>query len=69
MNYQREYINSKIECPVCRIDYARNYLVVHLKKQHKNIYNTPEWTDSFYAKNWENIKKKHKKRWEKNPPN
>ena len=26
----KEYINSKIECPVCRRDFAKNYLMVQL---------------------------------------
>tara|TARA_R100000951_G_scaffold6385_2_gene6514 strand:+ start:5914 stop:6120 length:207 start_codon:yes stop_codon:yes gene_type:complete len=66
----KEYINSKIECPVCRRDFAKNYLMVHLKKQHSNIYGTDAWDNSRYNKNWENIKIKHKSKWDtcKKPP-
>lgn len=61
----KDYINSKIECPVCKRDFAKNYLIVHLKKQHSNIYNTPQWETSRYNKNWEYIKKEHKIKWDK----
>ena len=61
----KDYINSKIECPVCKRDFAKNYLIVHLKKQHANIYNTPQWETSRYNKNWEYIKKEHKIKWDK----
>jgi hypothetical protein len=61
----KEYINSKIECPVCKRDFAKNYLMVHLKKQHSNIYDTPLWENSRYSKNWDSIKKEHKLKWDK----
>ncbi len=61
----KEYINSKVECPVCKRDYAKNYLNVHLQKQHSNIYGTEAWSTSRYAINFENIKQNHKNRWSK----
>lgn len=66
----KEYINSKIECPVCRRDFAKNYLMVHLKKQHSNIYGTDAWEQSRYNVNWNNIKVQHKLKWDtcKKPP-
>lgn len=59
------YVNSKMECPVCRRDFAKNYLLVHLSKQHSNIYGTADWTGSVYAKNFEKIKADHRDSWEK----
>ena len=59
----KDYINSKITCPVCNISYAKNYLLVHLNKQHGNIYGTPQWESSRYAKNFIIIKAEHRKRW------
>jgi len=61
----KNYINSKIECPICTIFYAKNYLNVHLKKQHSNIYGTDQWENSRYASNFEKIKTEHKNRWKK----
>ena len=62
---QKEFINSKIECPVCTRTFAKNYLMNHLKNQHNNIFGTPAWDDSVYAKNFEKIKKDHKDIWKK----
>jgi hypothetical protein len=59
----KEYINSKIECCVCTKHYAKNYILVHLTKQHANIYGTPEWETSRYAKKFIAIKEAHKKLW------
>jgi len=59
----KEYINSKIECCVCSKNYAKNYILVHLTKQHSNIYGTPEWEASRYAKKFIAIKEAHKKSW------
>ncbi len=59
----KDYINSKLACPVCTLHYAKNYLLVHLNKQHGNIYGTPNWENSRYAKNFIKIKEEHKKRW------
>ena len=39
--------------------------MVHLKKQHSNIYDTPQWETSRYNVIWEKIKKDHKIRWDK----
>jgi hypothetical protein len=61
----KEYINSKIECPVCKRDFAKNYILVHLQKQHNNIYGKPEWSGSRYEQNFINIKKEHKLKWDK----
>ncbi len=61
----KEYINSKMECPICKRDFAKNYLMVHLSKQHSNIYNTEAWWDSRYNKNFERIKKEHRLKWNK----
>jgi hypothetical protein len=58
-----DYINSKMLCPVCNRDFAKNYLLVHLTKQHSNIFGTPEWESSRYSKNYEKIKKDHKDFW------
>jgi len=59
----KDYINSKVCCPVCNLNFAKNYLLVHLNKQHANIYGTPQWESSRYAKNFIKIKEDHKKRW------
>jgi len=61
----KEYINSKMECPICKRDFAKNYLMVHLTKQHSNIYGTEQWWGSRYDKNFERIKKEHKSKWNK----
>jgi len=53
-------VNQKITCPVCAINFAKNYLTVHLTKQHSNIYGTPAWTNSKYAKRFVEIKRKLK---------
>ena len=62
----KQYINSKILCPVCNLEFAKNYLKTHLIKQHSNIYNTPAWIGSKYEKNFERIKREHKKKWTNN---
>ena len=62
----KDYINSKILCPVCNLEFAKNYLKTHLTKQHSNIYNTPAWIGSKYEKNLERIKQEHKKKWANN---
>lgn len=62
----KDYVNSKIECPVCKRDFAKNYIMVHLNKQHSNIYGTEAWDTSRYAENFDKIKKNHKERWNKN---
>ncbi len=54
------YTNSRINCPVCNLLFAKNYLLTHLKSQHSNIYGTPDWEGSRYQKNFEQIKKEHK---------
>ena len=59
----RDFVNSKISCPVCSLLFARNYIKVHLNKQHSNIYNTADWEESRYADNYEKIKKAHKIKW------
>jgi hypothetical protein len=59
----KDYINSKILCPVCNLEFAKNYLKTHLVKQHSNIYKTPAWIGSKYEKNFERIKQEHKKKW------
>lgn len=64
MSSSKEYINSKIECPVCRCDFAKNYLLVHLNKQHSNIFGTELWDSSRYAKHYEKIKETHKLKWD-----
>ena len=61
----KNYINSKIECPICKRDFAKNYILVHLQKQHNNIYNTPAWEGSRYEENFIKIKKDHKLKWDK----
>jgi hypothetical protein len=61
----KDYINSKIECPVCTLLFAKNYLLVHLKS-HSNIWGTPDWDSSRYAKKFVKIKEEHKKKWGKN---
>ena len=59
----KQYINSKLECPVCALHYAKNYLLVHLTKQHSNIYGTQDWVSSRYAKRFIEIKEAHRKLW------
>ena len=66
MVLNKEYTNSRILCPVCRLLFAKNYLLNHLKKQHTNIYGLPEWEGSRYQKNFENIKKEHKLKYSLN---
>ena len=61
----KEYINSKIECCVCKKDFAKNYILVHLQKQHNNIYGTKDWEGSIYEENFIRIKKEHKLKWDK----
>ena len=63
MDTDKDYINSKIECPVCTIHYAKNYLLVHLNKQHSNIYGSDMWESSRYAKRFIEIKETHRKLW------
>jgi len=65
MDDKKKYTNSKIECPVCALLFAKNYLLVHLKR-HSNIWGTPEWKGSRYEKNLERIKEEHKKKWGRN---
>ena len=57
------YVNSKITCPVCLLNFAKNYLKTHLLKQHQNIYNTPAWEGSKYEARFEDIKDQHKKKY------
>ena len=59
----KEYVNSKIICPVCNLEFAKNYLKTHLIKQHSNIYGTESWEGSRYEKNFERIKEEHKKKF------
>ena len=59
----KEKINSKMECPVCALLFARNYLLTHLQKQHGNIFGTEDWANSRYAKNFDRIKTEHQKVW------
>ena len=59
-----DYTNSKLTCPVCSLLFAKNYLSVHLSRQHANIYLTPEWEASRYAKNFIEIKRLHRLKYE-----
>ncbi len=65
MDDKRDFINSKLECPVCALKFAKNYLLVHLNKQHSNIYGKPAWDTSRYKINYDKIKKEHKELWNK----
>ncbi len=65
MDDKRDFINSKLECPVCALHFAKNYLLVHLTKQHSNIYGTKGWDSSRYKVNYDKIKKEHKELWNK----
>lgn len=49
----KDFINSKISCPVCNKTYAKNYLLTHLKTKHSNIYTNPEWTDKYLKRYYE----------------
>jgi len=60
MVLDKNYTNSRINCPVCNLQFAKNYLLTHLKRQHQNIYGTSGWEGSRYSKNFEQIKKDHK---------
>ena len=62
-----DYTNSKIECPVCSLLFAKNYLSVHLTKQHANIYGKPEWEASRYARNFVEIKRLHRLKYDIKP--
>jgi len=42
----KHYTNSKIECPVCKKSFAKNYMLNHLKRRHGNCYGT-EWWDRY----------------------
>lgn len=66
MVLDKNYTNSRINCPVCNLQFAKNYLLTHLKRQHQNIYGTPHWESSRYAKNFEQIKKEHKLKYSVN---
>ena len=57
------YVNSKLECPICKRLYAKNYMQQHLAMQHSNIYNTPAWETSRYFQNYIQIRENHKKLW------
>ena len=59
----KAFINSRLNCPVCTLLFAKNYIGVHLKKQHSNIYNTADWDGSRYAENYERIKREHRIKW------
>tara|TARA_R110001606_G_scaffold337131_2_gene485108 strand:- start:2742 stop:2939 length:198 start_codon:yes stop_codon:yes gene_type:complete len=65
MDDKRDFINSKLECPICALHFAKNYLLVHLTKQHSNIYGTKAWDSSRYKVNYDKIKKEHKDIWNK----
>lgn len=55
----KEYTNSKIECPICAKKYAKNYLTTHLKLIHSNCYGTDYWLR--YLPKYEQILKDNKK--------
>mgnify|MGYP001564412671 CR=1 FL=1 len=65
MEDKKSFINSKLECPICALHFAKNYLLVHLTKQHSNIYGTTAWDSSRYKVNYDKIKKEHKELWNK----
>ena len=54
-----DYTNSKLECPVCSREFAKNYLSTHLSKQHANIYGTEDWEKSRYNIKFIKIKENH----------
>ena len=57
MNNNRDYINSKIECPVCAKKLAKNYLYTHFKSQHSNVNQNSEWYDKYIKKYRDNLRK------------
>ncbi len=59
MVLDKDYVNSKIKCVVCGKVYAKNYMLTHLKTQHKNCYGT-EWWDK-YSKKYDEIIADNKK--------
>ena len=53
------YVNSKICCPICNKLLAKNYMNIHLKKQHSNCYGTNFWDK--YSKRYKEIIADNKK--------
>lgn len=43
MTLVKEYVNSKVECPICSKKLAKNYMTQHLKTRHSNCYGTIYW--------------------------
>ena len=56
---QRPYVNSKIQCPICAKLLAKNYMTIHLKKQHSNCYGTIFWEK--YSQRYQKILADNKK--------
>ena len=43
MVLDKEYVNSKIECPICAKKLSKNYMKEHLKTRHSNVYGKDYW--------------------------
>ena len=43
MVLDKDYVNSKIECPICAKKLAKNYMKQHLKVRHSNAYGNDYW--------------------------
>ena len=59
MTLEKEYINSKIECPICCKLLAKNYMTNHLKARHSNCYGTIFWEK--YSDRYKKILEDNKK--------
>jgi phage FluMu protein Com len=56
----RDYVNSRIPCPICDKVLAKNYMTAHLKARHSNAYKT-EWWDRYVKKYRETLKENREK--------
>ena len=60
--YSEDFANSKIPCPICNKELAKNYMTSHLKKQHTNAYkDTIGYWDKYVIKYRETLKQNRDK--------
>ncbi len=59
MPLSEEYVNSKVECPICLKKLSKNYMLTHLKSRHSNCYGTPYWNK--YSDRYKKILEDNKK--------
>lgn len=53
------YVNSRIKCPVCDKDLAKNYMLTHLRTKHANVYEKEFWNK--YSERYKKIVEDNKK--------